>query len=44
MLFDEVGVDMPRFFAWAKIERLEDLPVSKFEIAVQMAEEKRRRG
>ena len=33
---------MPRFFAWAKIERIEDLPASRLEAAVRMAERKKR--
>ena len=44
VLLDEVRHGpKDRFFAWANIERIEDLPASKFDAAVGMAEEKRRR-
>ena len=40
-LLTEVGTNMPKFLAWAKVERIEDLPAGRFNAAVQMSERKR---
>ena len=40
-LLDEVDTNMAKFFTWAKVGRIEDLPASRYNAAVAMAERKR---
>jgi hypothetical protein len=41
-LLEEVGGDPKRFFKWAGVERLEDLPLGKYGPALKFIEEKKR--
>jgi hypothetical protein len=43
-LIDEVGADRAKFLAWLEVERLEDLPLARFNPAVKALEDKRRKG